>query len=90
MAPDESMASAVFAFDVIVAQYVITAVPDPERTLDDFIRVLKPGGELILAAEQLGRAERDAKRDREHQEKPGTKLHALLLNQNCRSRTRGF
>lgn len=36
------------AFDAIVAQYVITAVPDPEATLDDFIRVLKPGGELIL------------------------------------------
>jgi phosphatidylethanolamine/phosphatidyl-N-methylethanolamine N-methyltransferase len=36
------------SFDVVVAQYVITAVPDPERTLDDFIRVLKPGGELIL------------------------------------------
>src|SRR5258705_5629997 len=35
-------------FDAVVAQYVITAVPDPERTLDDFIRVLKPGGELIL------------------------------------------
>jgi len=31
-----------------VAQYVITAVPDPEATLDDFIRVLKAGGELIL------------------------------------------
>src|SRR5436309_3481986 len=35
-------------FDAVVAQYVSTAVPDPERTLDDFIRVLKPGGELIL------------------------------------------
>src|SRR4029453_14143773 len=35
-------------FDAVVAQYVITAVPDPERTLDDFIRVLKPGGEPIL------------------------------------------
>jgi phosphatidylethanolamine/phosphatidyl-N-methylethanolamine N-methyltransferase len=39
--PDES-------FDVVVAQYVITAVPDPEATLDEFIRVLKPGGEIIL------------------------------------------
>jgi phosphatidylethanolamine/phosphatidyl-N-methylethanolamine N-methyltransferase len=35
-------------FDAVVAQYVITAVPDPESTLDDFIRVLKSGGELIL------------------------------------------
>jgi len=35
-------------FDAVVAQYVITAVPDPEGTLDDFIRVLKPGGSLIL------------------------------------------
>ncbi len=35
-------------FDVIVAQYVITAVPDPEATLDEFARVTKPGGEIIL------------------------------------------
>lgn len=36
------------AFDVVVAQYVITAVPNPERTLDEFARVLKPGGEIVL------------------------------------------
>src|SRR5205823_950585 len=36
------------AFDVVVAQYVITAVPDPEGTLDEFARVLRPGGEIIL------------------------------------------
>ena len=36
-------------FDVVVAQFVITAVPDPERTLDEFVRVTKPGGEIILA-----------------------------------------
>jgi phosphatidylethanolamine/phosphatidyl-N-methylethanolamine N-methyltransferase len=35
-------------FDVVVAQYVITAVPNPETTLDEFVRVLKPGGEIIL------------------------------------------
>src|SRR5712691_65924 len=28
-------------FDVVVAQYVITAVPHPEATLDEFARVLK-------------------------------------------------
>ena len=35
-------------FDVVVAQYVITAVPDPEATLDEFVRVVRPGGEIIL------------------------------------------
>ncbi len=44
----KSLAFADSSFDAVVAQYVITAVPDPESTLDDFIRVLKPGGELIL------------------------------------------
>jgi phosphatidylethanolamine/phosphatidyl-N-methylethanolamine N-methyltransferase len=41
--PDES-------FDVVVAQYVITTVPHPEATLDEFARVLKPGGEIILVS----------------------------------------
>ena len=36
------------SFDVVVAQYVITTVPDPEATLDEFARVLKPGGEIVL------------------------------------------
>ena len=36
------------AFDVVVAQYVITTVPDAEATLDEFARVIKPGGEIIL------------------------------------------
>jgi phosphatidylethanolamine/phosphatidyl-N-methylethanolamine N-methyltransferase len=36
------------SFDVIVAQYVITTVPNPEGALDEFARVLKPGGEIVL------------------------------------------
>lgn len=36
------------SFDVVVAQYVITAVPNPEATLDEFARVLRPGGEIVL------------------------------------------
>jgi phosphatidylethanolamine/phosphatidyl-N-methylethanolamine N-methyltransferase len=36
------------AFDVVVAQYVITVVPDPEATLDELARVVKPGGEIVL------------------------------------------
>ena len=36
------------SFDVVVAQYVITTVPEPEAALDEFARVLRPGGEIVL------------------------------------------
>ena len=38
------------SFDVIVAQLVVTTVPNPEATLDEFLRVLKPGGEIVLVS----------------------------------------
>jgi phosphatidylethanolamine/phosphatidyl-N-methylethanolamine N-methyltransferase len=44
----ERLAFADGSFDVVVAQYVITAVPDPEAALDEFARVVKPGGEIVL------------------------------------------
>ena len=44
----ERMALPDQSFDVVVAQFVITTVPHPEETLDEFARVLKPGGEIIL------------------------------------------
>ena len=37
------------SFDVVVAQYVVTAVPNPERALDEFVRVVRPGGEIVIA-----------------------------------------
>src|SRR6201995_3008415 len=36
------------SFDVVMAQYVVTAVPNPEVALDEFARVLRPGGEIII------------------------------------------
>jgi phosphatidylethanolamine/phosphatidyl-N-methylethanolamine N-methyltransferase len=36
------------AFDVVVAQYVVTAVPNPERALAEFVRVVRAGGEIII------------------------------------------
>src|SRR5580693_8172245 len=44
------------SFDVVMAQYVVTAVPNPEKALDEFARVLRPGGELIV----LSRVSADA------------------------------
>lgn len=35
-------------FDVVVAQFVITAVPHPEAALNEFTRVVKPDGEIVL------------------------------------------
>ena len=44
------------SFVVVMAQYVVTAVPNPEKALDEFARVLRPGGELII----LSRVSADA------------------------------
>jgi phosphatidylethanolamine/phosphatidyl-N-methylethanolamine N-methyltransferase len=44
----EHLAFPADSFDVVVGQYVINTVPHPEATLDEFARVLKPGGEMVL------------------------------------------
>ncbi len=36
------------SFDAIVAPFVLTVLPEPEASLDEWLRVLKPGGEIIL------------------------------------------
>jgi phosphatidylethanolamine/phosphatidyl-N-methylethanolamine N-methyltransferase len=59
------------SFDVIVAQYVITTVPNPEATLDEFARVLKPGGEVILVS-RVG-AEAGLRRSLEHWFQPAAR-----------------
>ncbi|WP_428486511.1 class I SAM-dependent methyltransferase [Rhodopila sp.] len=38
------------SFNVVVAQYVVTAVPHPEKALDEFLRVLKPDGEIVITS----------------------------------------
>lgn len=35
-------------FDVVVANHVISTVPNPEAALDECARMLRPGGEMIL------------------------------------------
>ncbi len=44
----ENLAFPDASFDVVVAQYVVNTVPNPEAALDEFARVLKPGGEIVL------------------------------------------
>jgi len=37
------------SFETVIAPYVLSVVPSPPACLDEWFRVLKPGGELILA-----------------------------------------
>lgn len=36
------------SFDAVVAPYVLTVVPDPQASLTEWARVVKPGGEIVL------------------------------------------
>jgi phosphatidylethanolamine/phosphatidyl-N-methylethanolamine N-methyltransferase len=36
------------SFDVVVAMYVLTVVPEPRRVMQELQRVCKPGGEVIV------------------------------------------
>ena len=36
------------SFDTVVAMYVMTVVPDPEKVLGELERVCKPGGQVII------------------------------------------
>jgi phosphatidylethanolamine/phosphatidyl-N-methylethanolamine N-methyltransferase len=45
------------SFDVAAALFVITTVPDPEATLDELVRVVRPGGEIVLVAHFAADAE---------------------------------
>ena len=36
------------SFDIVIAMYVMTVVPDPETVMAEFVRVLKPGGRLLV------------------------------------------
>jgi phosphatidylethanolamine/phosphatidyl-N-methylethanolamine N-methyltransferase len=36
------------SFDVVVAQFVVPSLPDPEAALSEFARVVKPTGEIVL------------------------------------------
>jgi phosphatidylethanolamine/phosphatidyl-N-methylethanolamine N-methyltransferase len=38
------------SFDVVVALYVVSTVPNPEAALAEFARILRPGGEIILVS----------------------------------------
>lgn len=44
----EQLAFPESSFDAVVAQYVITTVPHPEKALDELLRVVRRGGEVIV------------------------------------------
>lgn len=44
----ENMSFADASFDKVVAMYVVSVVPDPQRLVDEMRRVCKPGGDIFI------------------------------------------
>ena len=42
------MSFAANQFDTVVAMYVMTVVPEPEKVMKELARVCKPGGQVLL------------------------------------------
>jgi len=59
------------SFDVVTAHLVVTTAPNPEAVLNEFARVLKPGGEIILMS-RVG-AEAGLRRSLEHWFQPAAR-----------------
>jgi phosphatidylethanolamine/phosphatidyl-N-methylethanolamine N-methyltransferase len=38
------------SFDAVIAPYVLTLVPEPEKALDEFARVTRPGGRIVIVS----------------------------------------
>lgn len=36
------------SFDTVVAMYLVSVVPEPERVVSEMVRVCKPGGEILI------------------------------------------
>jgi ubiquinone/menaquinone biosynthesis C-methylase UbiE len=44
-------------FDVVTARYVVSTLPEPQAALGEWLRVLKPGGQLILIEDDVSTEE---------------------------------
>lgn len=45
------------SFDHIAAMHIMSVVPEPERVLDEMVRLCRPGGSVMIANHFAGRAE---------------------------------
>jgi phosphatidylethanolamine/phosphatidyl-N-methylethanolamine N-methyltransferase len=45
------------AFDHIAAMHIMSVVPEPERVLDEMVRLCRPGGSVMIANHFAGRAD---------------------------------
>jgi phosphatidylethanolamine/phosphatidyl-N-methylethanolamine N-methyltransferase len=45
------------AFDHVAAMHIMSVVPEPERVLDEMVRVCRPGGSVLIANHFAGRVE---------------------------------
>jgi ubiquinone/menaquinone biosynthesis C-methylase UbiE len=48
----EQLPFAAASFDIAVSRHLLWTLPNPERAMDEWIRVLRPGGRLIVVDSQ--------------------------------------
>ncbi len=52
------------SFQIVVAKHVVEHLPEPDRALEEFSRLLSPGGLLLLATPNLDSPMRERKKER--------------------------
>jgi ubiquinone/menaquinone biosynthesis C-methylase UbiE len=50
----EQLPFAVGAFDLVISRHVLWTLPHPEAAIDEWVRVLRPGGRLVVVDSHLG------------------------------------
>ncbi|MFN4192100.1 MAG: class I SAM-dependent methyltransferase [Tabrizicola sp.] len=45
------------SFDHVAAMHIMSVVPEPEKVLDEMVRLVRPGGSVLIANHFAGRAE---------------------------------
>ncbi len=77
-------------FDLAISRHVLWTLPHPEAAIDEWIRVLRPGGRLVVVdGAVLDGSDRSPARSRDARRMPGPARNMRRSATNCRSLAAG-